>query len=61
MMAQIPYLQPFDNGNKRVSRLSANVALIRTNLSPLSFVDVSRNLYRIRPSELAAWQEAWAG
>ena len=37
-----PYLQPFDDVNKRVSRLAANIPLIRENLSPLSFEDVSR-------------------
>ena len=45
VMVQLPYLQPFDDVNKRVSRLAANIPLIRTNLSPLSFGDVSRELY----------------
>ena len=45
VMVQLPYLQPFDDVNKRVSRLSANVPLIRENLSPLSFEDVSRGIY----------------
>ena len=45
MMVQLPYLQPFDDVNKRVSRLSANIPLIRANLSPLSFEGVSLNLY----------------
>jgi len=45
VMAQIPYLQPFDDVNKRVSRISANIPLIRGNLSPLSFVDVPRGIY----------------
>jgi hypothetical protein len=31
--------------NKRVSRLSANIPLIRENLSPLSFVDVPVDTY----------------
>ena len=44
-MAQLPYLQPFDDVNKRVSRLAANIPLIRRNLSPLSFTDVPRELY----------------
>ena len=44
-MAQFPYLQPFDDVNKRVSRLAANIPLIRANLSPLSFEDVPRDLY----------------
>ena len=45
VMVQIPYLQPFDDVNKRVSRLSANIPLIRANLAPLSFEDVPRRLY----------------
>lgn len=45
LMVQLPYLQPFDDVNKRVSRLAANISLIRANLSPISFVDVPRSLY----------------
>jgi Fic family protein len=44
-MVHIPYLQPFEDVNKRVSRLAANIPLIRRNLAPLSFVDVPRDLY----------------
>ncbi len=45
VMAQLPYLQPFDDVNKRVSRLAANIPLIKENLSPLSFTDVPRSVY----------------
>ncbi len=45
LMVHLPYLQPFDDVNKRVSRLAANISLIKANLSPLSFVDVPRSLY----------------
>ncbi len=45
VMVQLPYLQPFDDGNKRVSRLAANIPLIKRNLSPLSFADVPRATY----------------
>ena len=44
-MVQLPYLQPFDDVNKRVSRLAANIPLIRANLSPLSFEDLPTGLY----------------
>ena len=44
-LAQLPYLQPFDDVNKRVSRLAANIPLIKNNLVPLSFEDVPRELY----------------
>jgi len=45
VMAQLPYLQPFDDVNKRVSRMAANIPFITANLSPLSFTDVPRDLY----------------
>ena len=45
VMVQLPYLQPFDDVNKRVSRLAANIPLIKANLVPLSFEDVPRALY----------------
>ena len=44
-MVHLPYLQPFEDVNKRVSRLTANIPLIRNNLSPLSFIDVPKNEY----------------
>lgn len=45
VMVQLPYLQPFDDVNKRVSRLSANIPLIKGNFAPLSFTDVPRDTY----------------
>ena len=45
VMVQVPYLQPFDAVNKRVSRIAANIPFIKANLSPLSFTDVPRALY----------------
>lgn len=45
LMVQLPYLQPFDDVNKRVSRLSANIPLMKHNLCPLSFVDVPEKAY----------------
>lgn len=44
-MVHLPYLQPFEDVNKRVSRLAANIPLIQRNLCPLSFVDVSQTTY----------------
>ncbi|NOZ11728.1 MAG: Fic family protein [Gammaproteobacteria bacterium] len=44
-MVHLPYLQPFEDVNKRVSRLVSNLPLIRQNLSPLSFVDVPERAY----------------
>ena len=45
VMVQLPYLQPFDDVNKRVSRLAANIPLIRGNFAPLSFIDVPKGIY----------------
>jgi hypothetical protein len=45
VLVQLPYLQPFLDVNKRVSRLAANIPLICRNLCPLSFVDVPDKLY----------------
>jgi hypothetical protein len=44
-MVQLPYLQPFEDVNKRVSRLAANIPLVQRNLGPLSFVDVPQADY----------------
>ncbi|MCY3623507.1 MAG: Fic family protein, partial [Gammaproteobacteria bacterium] len=44
-LVQLPYLQAFDDVNKRVSRLAANISFIKNNLSPLSFNDVPRDYY----------------
>ena len=45
LLVQIPYLQPFLDVNKRVSRLAANIPFIRGNISPLSFIDVEQKTY----------------
>lgn len=47
----LPYLQPFEDVNKRVSRLAANIPFIRHNLCPLSFIDVPQQ---------ATWTRCWA-
>lgn len=45
LMVHIPYLQPFVDVNKRVSRLAANISFIKNNLCPLSFIDVPERAY----------------
>jgi fido (protein-threonine AMPylation protein) len=45
VMVQLPYLQPFDDVNKRTSRLAANIPFIKANLSPLSFTELPRDTY----------------
>lgn len=44
-LVHLPYLQPFEDVNKRVSRISANIPFIKQNLTPLSFIDVPTKLY----------------
>ncbi len=45
LMVQLPYLQPFEDVNKRVSRIGANIPLFKHNLCPLSFIDVPEKAY----------------
>lgn len=42
----IGYIQPFEDGNKRTSRLMANALLIAHSLAPLSYRSVDENDYR---------------
>jgi fido (protein-threonine AMPylation protein) len=41
----LAYLQPFEDGNKRVSRVCANIPLLLYNCAPLSFLDVDIAIY----------------
>jgi len=45
LMVHVPYLQGFEDVNKRVSRLTANISLVKGNLCPLSFIDVPQQNY----------------
>lgn len=42
----ISYIQPFEDGNKRTSRLMANALLMAHGLAPLSYRSVDENEYR---------------
>ena len=67
-MVHLPYLQPFVDVNKRVSRLAANIPLIQNNLSPISFVDVPKQayidgilgVYELNKTDLLADVYVWA-
>ena len=67
-LVHLPYLQAFEDVNKRVSRLAANIPLIKNNLCPLSFVDVPRDdyisallgVYELNRIELLRDVFAWA-
>lgn len=41
----LAYLQPFEDGNKRTSRLAANIPLMIYNCAPLSFLNVEAHDY----------------
>jgi Fic family protein len=45
LLVHLPYLQPFEDVNKRVSRLASNIPFIKNNLCPLSFIDVPEKDY----------------
>ena len=45
LWVNLAYLQPFEDGNKRTSRLAANVPLMLYNCAPLSFLDVDSQDY----------------
>ena len=45
LLAQLPWLQPFDDVNERTARLAANLPLVRANRVPLSFVGVPESDY----------------
>ena len=42
----VSYIQPFEDGNKRTSRLIANALLMAHGLAPLSYRSVDENAYR---------------
>jgi Fic family protein len=45
ILVQPPYLQPFDEVNKRITQLAANLPFNRHNLAPLSFIDVPEEIH----------------
>lgn len=47
LWVNLAYLQPFEDGNKRLSRLAANIPLMLYNQAPLSFLDVNREDYAL--------------
>ncbi|MFJ1260420.1 Fic family protein [Cupriavidus sp. CuC1] len=67
LWVNIAYLQPFEDGNKRTSRLSANIPLLLYNCAPLSFLDVSDDdygrarigVYELLDASIAADLFAW--
>ena len=67
LWVSIAYLQPFEDGNKRTSRLAANIPLLLYNCAPLSFLDVDPRdyakamlgVYELLDVEIAVELFAW--
>lgn len=45
LLLHLPYLQPFEDVNKRTSRLASNIPLMKENMSPMSFIDLPKDAY----------------
>ncbi|UXH80339.1 Fic family protein [Roseateles amylovorans] len=45
LLTRVAYVQSFSNGNKRTSRLAANIPLLAEGLIPFSFADVNKADY----------------
>jgi hypothetical protein len=41
LLMHLPYLQPFENCNKRTARVACNIPLLRAGVVPMSWMDVS--------------------
>lgn len=47
LFTRIPYLQVFEDGNKRTSRAMCNVPLLQAGMPPISFIDFNKQDYII--------------
>lgn len=45
LLVHIPYLQAFDDANKRTSRVVSNIPLLKADLAPMSFVTMDDSAY----------------
>lgn len=45
LLSGIPYIQPFQDGNKRTGRLTCNIPLLKAGLPPMSFIAVDKADY----------------
>jgi fido (protein-threonine AMPylation protein) len=67
LWTNLAYLQPFEDGNKRTSRLAANIPLMLYNCAPLSFLDVDQSdyasammaIYELRDASIAVDLFEW--
>jgi Fic family protein len=47
LLVHLPYLQPFEDCNKRTSRVICNIPLLRKGVAPMSWLDVDRADYNL--------------
>jgi Fic family protein len=45
LLVHIPYLQAFDDVNKRTSRIASNIPLLKADLAPMSFFTMDDDAY----------------
>ena len=45
LLVHIPYLQAFDDVNKRTSRIASNIPLLKADLAPMSFITMDDGTY----------------
>jgi len=45
LLVHIPYLQAFDDINKRTSRIASNIPLLKADLAPMSYLTMDDNAY----------------
>lgn len=45
LLTRLPYLQPFQDGNKRTARAVCNIPLLQAKMPPISFVDFKKQDY----------------
>ncbi len=57
LLVHLPYLQPFIDVNKRVSRLAANLPFIKNNYYPLLFLKTDRNEYLRAMLDIYEWND----
>ncbi len=45
LLAHLPYLQPFEDCNKRTARVACNIPLLRAGVTPMSWMDISHDTF----------------
>lgn len=45
LLAHLPYLQPFEDCNKRTARVACNIPLLRAGITPMSWMDIQHDAF----------------